>query len=252
MNANIEALVKKHSRAFSGDVRGLRNALTEQAEAFKGELQAYDGMVRELTKTVEDMRAAQFVPVAGNDIPQDWKGVDGAVAWHLMDRHGEGWAHIGQMMDEWAAANAAQFVPVVGEPVAYLKADAAGKVLWSEDCVCEDAVWPGEDSEFGEYSLPVYHKPTTSIPAAELATLRELADAFTAERKARDSIAFEFNKVSRELEALRTEAERWRKANEGGKFCISEWAAISKEWVDMLPETAIERIDAAIAQGKGE
>ena len=68
MSANIEALVKKHSRAFSGDVRGLRNALTEQAESFKGELAAYDGMVRELTKTVDDMRAGQSVPVVGEPV----------------------------------------------------------------------------------------------------------------------------------------------------------------------------------------
>ena len=44
----------------------IQAALAEQAEAFKGELRAYDGMVRELTKTVEDMRAAQSVPVVGD------------------------------------------------------------------------------------------------------------------------------------------------------------------------------------------
>lgn len=51
----IEELVKKHcTNCFPES--GLRDALTEQAEAFKGELAAYDGTVRELTKTVEDMR----------------------------------------------------------------------------------------------------------------------------------------------------------------------------------------------------
>lgn len=232
MSANIEALVKKHSRAFSGDVRGLRNALTEQAEAFKGELQAYDGTVRELTKTVEDMRAAQSV------LHYDPSTADVPPPGHPLQKLGE---YLSLMLDEdeWATAEEyllaawAQSVPVVGEPAGYFPDESRA-------------------DEIDAPPLPVYFAPTHSIPAAELATLRELADAFTAERKARDSIAFEFNKVSRELEALRKEAERWRKANEGGKFCISEWAAISKEWVDMLPETAIERIDAAIAQGKGE
>lgn len=52
----------------------IQAAVDEQAEAFKGELQVYDGMVRELTKTVEDMRAEQSVPVVGE--PVGWRWVD--------------------------------------------------------------------------------------------------------------------------------------------------------------------------------
>lgn len=84
MSANIEELSEKHAKecayaahdkiglypqdqmwVFNAAKSSIRNALTEQAEAFKGELQAYDGTVRELAKTVEDMRAAQAVPVVG-------------------------------------------------------------------------------------------------------------------------------------------------------------------------------------------
>jgi hypothetical protein len=36
---------------------------------------------------------------------QNWAGMDGAVAWHLIDRHADNWADVGKMMDEWLAAN---------------------------------------------------------------------------------------------------------------------------------------------------
>lgn len=36
---------------------------------------------------------------------QRWAGMDGAVAWHLIERHAENWADIGLMMDAWLEAN---------------------------------------------------------------------------------------------------------------------------------------------------
>lgn len=75
MSENIEELVRQISEITGChnpvSTSLIRNALTEQAEAFKGELRAYDGMVRELTKTVEDMQAAQSVPVAGALVAQN-------------------------------------------------------------------------------------------------------------------------------------------------------------------------------------
>ena len=35
---------------------------------------------------------------------QDWAGLSGATAWHLAERHGEGWAGIGAMMEAWRDA----------------------------------------------------------------------------------------------------------------------------------------------------
>ena len=35
---------------------------------------------------------------------QDWTGLSGATAWHLAERHGEGWAGIGAMMEAWRDA----------------------------------------------------------------------------------------------------------------------------------------------------
>ena len=39
------------------------------------------------------------------DNSQDWAGMDGATAWHLIHRHADGWADVGKMMDEWREAN---------------------------------------------------------------------------------------------------------------------------------------------------
>ena len=39
------------------------------------------------------------------DNSQYWAGMDGATAWHLIDRHADGWADVAKMMGEWLAAN---------------------------------------------------------------------------------------------------------------------------------------------------
>ena len=36
---------------------------------------------------------------------QEWKGMDGAIAWHLIDRHADNWNEAGQMMNDWLEAN---------------------------------------------------------------------------------------------------------------------------------------------------
>ncbi len=67
-------------------------------------------------------RAMLSTPPAATveDSSQNWAGMDGTTAWHLIDRHADGWADIGKMMGEWLAANstptAAQPAPVQ-EPV---------------------------------------------------------------------------------------------------------------------------------------
>lgn len=42
---------------------------------------------------------------------QNWKGMDGAIAWHLIDRHADGWGDIGAMMDAWLRANGGTVTP---------------------------------------------------------------------------------------------------------------------------------------------
>jgi len=36
---------------------------------------------------------------------QEWKGMDGAIAWHLIDRHADNWNEAGEMMNAWLEAN---------------------------------------------------------------------------------------------------------------------------------------------------
>jgi len=56
----------------------------------------------------EAITAAKAVSEQPATVPnnsQDWKGMDGAIAYHLIDRHADGWADVGKMMGEWLAAN---------------------------------------------------------------------------------------------------------------------------------------------------
>lgn len=36
---------------------------------------------------------------------QRWKGMDGACAFHLIERHANGWGDVARMMEAWLAAN---------------------------------------------------------------------------------------------------------------------------------------------------
>jgi hypothetical protein len=61
---------------------------------------------------IASLEAALTVPK--DALPPDgqpWAKVSPEVAFHLIERHGENWAHIGQLMDAWrAAVNAAELV----------------------------------------------------------------------------------------------------------------------------------------------
>ena len=38
------------------------------------------------------------------DSAQQWKGMDGAIAWHLIERHADDWSEVGEMMNAWLRA----------------------------------------------------------------------------------------------------------------------------------------------------
>lgn len=42
------------------------------------------------------------------DGSQNWEGMDGASAFQIIERHADGWADIGKMMQEWLDANTPQ------------------------------------------------------------------------------------------------------------------------------------------------
>ncbi len=39
------------------------------------------------------------------DEAQEWKGMQGSIAFKLIDRHADGWAEIGDLMEAWLRAN---------------------------------------------------------------------------------------------------------------------------------------------------
>ena len=39
------------------------------------------------------------------DSAQQWAGMDGATAWHLIDRHADNWNEVGELMNAWLRAN---------------------------------------------------------------------------------------------------------------------------------------------------
>lgn len=52
---------------------------------------------------VKELRG-DHVPTPDDISAQDWSGMDGAIAYHLIDRHGENWSHIGRLMHAWRDA----------------------------------------------------------------------------------------------------------------------------------------------------
>ena len=45
------------------------------------------------------------------DQMQEWKGMDGAIAFHLIERHANGWDDASKMMHEWLEANRDRSAP---------------------------------------------------------------------------------------------------------------------------------------------
>lgn len=44
---------------------------------------------------------------------QQWKGMPGVTAYHLIERHAENWDDIGKMMAAWLRANTPDLCPVI-------------------------------------------------------------------------------------------------------------------------------------------
>ena len=51
-----------------------------------------------------------------SDQSQDWKGMDGVTAFHLITRHADGWSDVDKMMGEWLAANQTAAIREGGQP----------------------------------------------------------------------------------------------------------------------------------------
>jgi len=61
-------------------------------------------------------------PAASGDVPdasQEWAKLDGATAFHLIERHAEDWVETGRMMESWLAARQAAAAHQQQEPVVW-------------------------------------------------------------------------------------------------------------------------------------
>lgn len=74
-------------------------------------------------------------------VNQDWAGMHGATAWHLIDRHADAWCEVGAMMNAWLSANVAierEACAKVAENACLVDPDG-GSPTEEERIVCEEA-----------------------------------------------------------------------------------------------------------------
>ena len=58
-----------------------------------------------LAAELKGVRVTQQAPTTEDINLQEWKGMDGACAWHLIDRHADDWNHVARLMNAWLEAN---------------------------------------------------------------------------------------------------------------------------------------------------
>jgi hypothetical protein len=56
-------------------------------------------------RSLTEILAEVYIPPTVSDNSQHWAGMDGAIAFHLIERHADNWADVGKMMNEWLTAN---------------------------------------------------------------------------------------------------------------------------------------------------
>ena len=69
-------------------------------------------LIAEKSKQEQDMPVA----IIENN-SQNWKGMDGSIAWHLIERHAENWNQVGEMMNEWLGENQKEWVGLTDEEI---------------------------------------------------------------------------------------------------------------------------------------
>ena len=89
----------------------IRMACGDNGKRMQPELVEFIGAMKaerdQLRAEVERLRAAMTVPTIEPN-SQNWQGMDGAIAFHLIERHADSWSDAGRMMSEWLEANAAR------------------------------------------------------------------------------------------------------------------------------------------------
>ena len=89
-------------------------ALKLAEEALVGFTTSFRTHVDDVLITIREALAEPVIPEDSPANDQDWGNVDGAIAWHLIDRHADNWAEVGAMMEAWLRANVEK---ALAEPV---------------------------------------------------------------------------------------------------------------------------------------
>ena len=105
-----------------------------------------------------------------SDNSQKWKGMDGAVAFQLIERHANGWADVGKMMSEWRAA-APRTVKL--PPVAFSGAEDMPPVFGRRWNIARDGFGLQRDDVNGNYvhiddALSTLHQWMAALQAMQL------------------------------------------------------------------------------------
>jgi hypothetical protein len=89
-------------RTAAGDREG-RLMQAELVEHIRG-LKARADQAEQLRTEMDAMKGA-CIPTREDAERQQWKGIDGAIAFHLIDRHADSWHEAARMMHAWRDAN---------------------------------------------------------------------------------------------------------------------------------------------------
>ena len=98
------------------------------------------------------------------DTRQNWKGMGGATAYCLIERHAEGWEEVGQMMNAWLRANTVELRDQVAHLSLYKPARRTEKTPEPVKAIgpCNEPFWFGgiveTDEEFAERAGTPYEQ----------------------------------------------------------------------------------------------
>lgn len=102
----------------------------------KPDMQQFERIHDDVTKRLLSvLTASPTPPAAPEQVPtrpansQEWAGMDGAIAWHLIERHADNWADVGLMMGEWLAANRSATPTAAGDEAKTTGIEALGDAI---------------------------------------------------------------------------------------------------------------------------
>ena len=96
---------------------------------------------KEYVDEMQKQRHEQELVATVDNNSQKWAEMDGAIAFHLIERHADGWNDIRKMMEEWLSANTPQrtWQGLTDEEIAQ-----GCKESWVTEQAWQSAVWWAE------------------------------------------------------------------------------------------------------------